>query len=239
MVFLVLLFILTLAGGAIPLLLRKVSNHLMPLLLAFSGAFLLGITSLHLLPESFLELKEKTGLYILIGFFIQLLLQRLSHGIEHGHVHHHEGHQNTLLPILLGLGIHAFMEGIPLGFNYQHDSTAPSIFYGVAAHKLPEAFTLSSLLLVSLNSKRQQWLCLIVFAFISPLSGLMSVYYGGKFQHISSLLVYLIPVVIGSFIHISTTILYESGTRHHELSVQKIVAMIAGIGLSLATLLFE
>lgn len=238
-VFLALLILITLAGGSIPLLFRNVSPNLMPLLLAFSGAFLFGITALHLLPESFHELKEKTGIYILLGFFIQLLLQRLSHGIEHGHVHHNEHAHHTLLPILLGLGIHAFMEGIPLGFNYQHTSTTPSIFYGVAAHKLPEAFTLSSLLLISLRSSSKHWFYLLLFALISPLSGMLTIYYGEKFQHISTLLVYIIPVVIGSFLHISTTILYESGTKHHELSIQKIGAMIAGIGLSLATLFFE
>ena len=233
-----LLFLLTAIGGAIPLFLKKFKASWMTLMLAFSGAFLLSITLIHLLPEAMHELGEKAGLYILVGFFIQLILQRLSHGIEHGHVHEMGEHVHAILPIVIGLSIHAFMEGIPLGFNYQSQATLPAIFLGVAAHKLPEAITLCSLLLLS-GTTRNKWLILIVFALVSPLSAMMAMYYGEKFHFISNLLVYIIPLVIGSFLHISTTVLYESGTKHHELSRQKVIAVLLGVGFALGTLLFH
>lgn len=237
-IYLLLLFVLTAIGGAIPFLMKKFSAVWMTLMLAFSGSFLLGITFLHLMHETFHELGEQAGIYILLGFFLQLVLQRVSHGVEHGHVHEHDGHTHALLPIFLGLSIHAFMEGIPLGFNYQSPNTLPSIFVGVAAHKLPEAITLCSLILVS-NTKTNKWLLLFLFAAVSPFSGMLAMYYGQKFHFISSLLVYIIPVVIGSFLHISTTVLYESGTKRHELSRQKVVAVILGLGFALCTLLFH
>jgi len=49
----------------------------------------------------------------------------------------------------------------------------------------------------------------------------------------------LIPVVAGAFIHISTTIFFESGTKHHMLTRQKIAAMIIGVSVGLVTLLLE
>jgi hypothetical protein len=74
---------------------------------------------------------------------------------------------------------------------------------------------------------------------VSPISGMMAMYYGQKFYFISNILVYIIPVVIGAFLHISTTILYESGTKHHQLSTQKILVVLLGIGLAMATLLLH
>jgi zinc transporter ZupT len=236
--YLLLLLVLTLLGGSIPFLFKQFKSSWFTLLLAFSGSFLFGITLLHLMPETFQELGEKAGIYILLGFFLQLILQRLSHGVEHGHVHDHDGHVHSITPIFLGLCIHAFMEGIPLGFNYQNATTMPSIFLGVAAHKIPEAITLSALLMVSTTSKNK-WLLLFLFALASPISGILAMYYGQKFYFISNLLVYIIPVVIGAFLHISTTILYESGTKSHELSRQKVIAVLLGLGFALSTLLLH
>jgi zinc transporter ZupT len=204
------LFLLTAIGGSVPLFLKGFRNSWMTLMLAFSGSFLLGITLLHLMPETFHELNEKAGLYILLGFF----------------------------PIFIGLSVHAFMEGIPLGFNYQSAATLPSIFIGVAAHKLPEAITLCSLLIIT-QAYKNKGLVLLLFAAVSPISAMLAMVYGQKFYFISSILVYIIPLVIGSFLHISTTVLYESGTRHHELSRQKVLAVILGLGSALATLVFH
>ena len=236
--YLLLLFLLTSIGGAIPLFLKEFKASWMTLMLAFSGSFLLSITLIHLLPEASHELGEKAGVYVLLGFLIQLVLQRLSHGVEHGHIHETSDHHHAILPIFIGLSIHAFMEGIPLGFNYTSGATLPSIFLGVAAHKLPEAITLCSLLLIS-GTKTNKWLILVLFALMSPVSAMLAMYYGQKFQFVSSLLVYIIPLVIGSFLHISTTVLYESGTQHHQLSRQKVIAVLLGVGFAMCTLLFH
>ncbi len=235
------LFLFTCLGGALPLTRSGFKAGWIPLLLAFSGAFLLGISTLHLMPESFHELGHKAGLYILLGFFVQLILQKLSHGAEHGHIHSHDTdhQQHGIGAILLGLSIHAFMEGIPLGFNYQNQITMPSIFLGVAAHKIPEALTLSVLLLSEGFSKQKVWLLLFAFAFISPLSGTLALVFGQKFYFISSMLTNIIPFVIGAFLHIATTILYESGTKKHELSRQKVMAVVIGLGFALLTLFFD
>src|SRR5690554_4537411 len=56
-------------------------------LLSFSAAFLLGVSFLHLLPEAFSTSYASTGVFILIGFFLQLVLDYFSGGIEHGHIH--------------------------------------------------------------------------------------------------------------------------------------------------------
>lgn len=211
----------------------------MHLLLAFSGSFLLSITFLHLLPETFKELGASAGLYLLAGFFLQLLIQRFTHGIEHGHVHHmpHE-HSIPLASIVAGLSLHAFMEGLPLGFNYRMGATTPSLYLAVAAHKLPEAILLTTLVMGT-RGKGRSLMVLALFSLLTPVASIIAARLGESYYAMSQVVSVLIPVVAGAFIHISTTIFFESGTKQHLLTRQKIAAMILGVGIGLATLAFE
>lgn len=234
------LFAITFIGGSLPLWGKKIEDDNMKYLLAFSGSFLLSITFLHLLPETFEELNTKAGLLLLLGFFIQLFIQRLTHGAEHGHAHigHDHDQKSTLTSILLGLSIHAFMEGLPLGFNYREMATEPSLYMAVAIHKLPEAMLVAAIV-NNLKGKKQAIITLLLFSMITPFSGMIATKLGMTYLFMSNLILALIPVVAGAFIHISTTIFFESGTKHHTITIPKIVAMILGVGIGLLTLLFE
>jgi zinc and cadmium transporter len=236
-IFFIALFLVTIIGGLIPIYLtlnKEWNNYL----LAFSGAILLGITFMHLLPETFADLHFTAGIYILIGFFLQLFLQKFSHGLEHGHVHTHDhSHAISLGPILLGLSVHAFMEGIPLGYNFSQSNTIPSLFLGIMAHKAPEALTLMSVVATLSISKNKKIATLLQFALITPIAGLLAMHFGKNYSFINQVLTHIVPIVIGAFIHISTTIFFESGTTHHDLGWKKIVAIVLGLALSLVTML--
>ena len=238
-----LLFLATLAGGSMPLWFRPLGEKQMHILLAFSGAFLLGMTLLHLAPESFEELKDHdghstAGLYILGGFFLQLLIQRLTHGTEHGHVHAQHDYHPEVMGIIAGLTLHAAMEGLPLGFHYRQEGTQPSLYLAVAAHKLPEAMIATSLA-AGAWGKRRAWLTILLFAAVTPLSGMLASLLGTRYQAMAQLVTYIIPIMAGAFLHISTTIFYESGTRNHHLNLTKILAIAAGLFVALLTLLFQ
>lgn len=113
-------------------------QKLIKLLLAFSGGFLLSIAFIHFLPELYSHSKASIGLYILLGFLIQLLLEFFSGGIEHGHIHHH-AKKKIPWGVLISLGIHSFLEGIPLaapftGFELattHHHGTSNTLLMGI------------------------------------------------------------------------------------------------------------
>lgn len=237
-----LLFVFTLVGGSLPLWFRKLDDDGMEYLLAFSGAFLLSMTLLHLLPETFEELGSKAGILLLVGFFIQLFIQRFTHGIEHGHthVHSHDGHKHIpVASIMFGLSVHAFMEGLPLGFNYRMETTEPALYLAIGAHKLPEAILVTSLMLEAGRSKKNTVINLILFSLITPASGFIANKLGTSFHFIAELVISLIPIVAGAFIHISTTIFFESGTKHHMLTRKKILAILSGVLIGILTLAIE
>lgn len=245
--FSLLLFIVTLAGGSVPLWLKTPDEQRTNYLLAFSGSFLLSITLLHLLPETFELLSARAGIFLLTGFFLQLFIQRITHGIEHGHAHFHTGntadkdHNHAHIPLfsmLAGLSLHAFMEGLPLGFHYRSAGTASSLYLAVAAHKLPEAMLLTTIV-ARYYTKKKAFFTLLFFSLVTPFAAALAVFLGEKYFAISKVVTWLVPIVAGAFIHISTTIFFESGTRQHKLIWQKLIAIMLGVGIGLTTLLIE
>ena len=131
------LFLISLIGGGATLLFKtNLPKRKIALLLSFSGAYLIGICFLHLIPDLFDGENLNYGLWVLIGFFLQLVLDYFSGGIEHGHVHLKTS-QIGKFPFLIfiSLGIHAMIESIPLGNT---GSVAHSYLYGLILHKIPE-----------------------------------------------------------------------------------------------------
>ncbi|HEY8958282.1 MULTISPECIES: ZIP family metal transporter [unclassified Chitinophaga] len=239
--YLILILAATIAGGMIPMTVKRINANFSIYLLAFTGAFLFGVIIMHLLPEVYEELGHQAGIYIVLGFFLQVFLQQLSHGMEHGHTHmpqeHH--HHIAVTPLLLGLSIHAFMEGLPLGFKYSDHSALPSLMAGVAAHKIPEALTLITVMMHAHRKRAELWRILVIFALVTPLAAVLAGWLGSRFEVVQHYLLYVVALVVGAFLHISTTIFYESGTKHHELSRKKVLAIAIGLILAFLTLIFE
>lgn len=234
------LFLLTLLAGLLAMRIRLVDDQKMNLLLAFSGSFLLSITFLHLIPETVEEHGHKAGIYLLIGFFLQLLIQRFTHGVEHGHSHvHSHSHHFPLLSILIGMGVHALMEGFPLGFNYRTANTNSSLYLAIATHKLPEIIVIATVIKSVKGRTWQAFGLLTLFALFTPVSSTVASFLGTKYYAISNILSVMIPIVAGAFIHIATTIFYESGTKQHALTLHKTIAIVLGLLLGMLSLLFH
>ena len=235
------LSVLVFLAGATAFFVTKKIDSLLRSLLAFSGAYVLGISLLHLLPEACVAIGNKAGVFILAGFIAQLLMEQLSKGIEHGHVHAaHKPSAGFVLSLMTGLCLHAFVEGIPLvgfvgtnGENHSHNH----LLYGIILHHLPASFTLVALLNHSGFGRKVSWLCLFTFAFMTPLGAALGQWILTLQSVGSSGLAYCTAFVVGTFLHLATTILFESDTtRAHNINWQKMGLIAAGIGLSLLTL---
>lgn len=231
------LFISAFLAGLAVFFVRRDNTNYLKLILSFSGAYLFAITVLHLIPHAYHDgntSPEIIGLYILGGFIFQLLLEQFSQGIEHGHIHHHEN-AGFPLGIMISLCLHAFLEGMPLVAGHQSQ-----LVFGIAIHHIPAAFALGSLLLNTHLKKQAITMMLFIFAIMTPLGFLTSKFLSdGEVSNISQHFDKIMAVVIGIFLHISTTILFESGSAdHHKFNKQKMAAVFLGIGLSLTTFLF-
>ncbi len=228
----VVLFISCIAGGISVFFLKSDNSKNLKLILSFSGAYLFGITVLHLIPDIYHQDDKFIGLFVLGGFLFQILLEQFSEGIEHGHMHHHKhGHEVFPLGIMLSLSLHAFLEGMPLAEGHQHE-----LLWGIALHHIPAAFALCSLMLESGRKRATVIWVLVIFALMSPLGFIASNLIGnGTTGGISEYFDRIMAVVIGIFLHISTTILFESGVEHH-FNRKKLIAVIGGMIIAVSSL---
>jgi zinc transporter ZupT len=231
------LILTVLASGSFIFFLRSDDQRVLKLLLAFSGAFLIGISFLKLVPEVFNSQAKYIGLFVMLGFLIQLVLELITEGAEHGHRHEHsEGEKVSPFLLLTGLCIHSFLEGMPIVGAFttgiQH-----TLVIGIVIHNIPISLTLMSLFLHYGLSKRRALFFLVIFALMTPLGSILS-----NIIHLlstASLAIYfnyVMAIVIGIFLHVSTSILFET-EENHRYNLQKFVTVCFGIlvafGLSL------
>lgn len=219
------LIIPVIAGFVLVHLIKPNSKHLQ-LFLSFSGAYLLSVTVLHLIPEVFTNQQEHIGLFILLGIVLQTGLEYLSKGAEHGHIHTHD-FENKIPWLLLGsLCLHAFLEGMPLGIGENEN-----LLYAIVIHKLPIAIILAIFLKNSSLSKAYVFLFLFLFAIMSPLGS----WFSGNFSFIHQYTDQINALIIGVFLHISTAILFES-SENHKFNLQKFVAIMIGFSIAFLSL---
>lgn len=225
-----------LGGYAVALFLKPTKKTNLKLLMAFSGAFLLSITVMHLLPEVYEAAlnahdhhghghdhdhshahNNVIGIYIMLGILFQIILEFFSKGAEHGHVHGH--HEMTKMPwlLFLSLCIHALLEGFPVS---HHNDLA----LGIAIHHFPIAIILTSFFLNANLSKTAIFFFMVTFAVMTPLGTFGSEFLPGLSHYYTE----ISAVVIGILFHISSTIIFES-SENHKFNLAKLSMIAIGI----------
>ena len=222
-------------GLFVSLLDKKDNDQIIKLMLAFSGGFLLSLAFIHFIPELYEHGSGRTGIYILIGFLVQLVLEFFSGGIEHGHVHSLKG-SNLPIAVVVALSLHAFLEGIPLGTELAGAEIATShhhegnhgLLLGILLHKIPVAIALTTVLFASQVSRSKVWITLAVFASVTPIGLLIGWNSVGEINFNFDI---ILAIVVGMFLHISTTIIFET-SENHKFNFLKLLTILGGAGLA-------
>ena len=206
-------------GFFIVLLLKPEKKSNLKLLLAFSGAFLLGITIFEMLPEIFHdhEHSKTISLFIVLGILLQICLEFFSKGAEHGHVHINDKENKFPWVLFISLSVHSIIEGSPLA---HHDH----ILYGIVVHKIPVVIVLSTFFL---KSDLKNWtiaVFLILFSLMTPLG----TYLNNEIPVLSEYSSHLMAMAVGIFLHISTTIIFES-SDNHKFNLVKLLVISSGL----------
>jgi zinc transporter ZupT len=205
------------------------------LLLAFSGAFLLSLTVMHLLPEVY-EAEARLheghnheghshgtsviGIFIMIGIVFQIILEYFSKGAEHGHVHGHDKMDNIPWLLFFSLCLHALLEGMPIS---QHNELA----YGIAIHHFPIAIILTLFFINAELNRKAILFFMMVFAFMTPIG----TYISSNLNFLTEFYTQISGIVIGILFHISSTIIFES-SEGHKFNLAKLIAIVLGIALA-------
>ena len=218
-------------GYIFALFIKPKNKKNLKLLLAFSGAFLLSLTVMHLLPEVYEgdlhhgaehhhHHSSAVGIYIMVGIIFQIILEYFSKGAEHGHVHGHEKMNTIPWLLFFSLCLHALLEGMPIS-NHNH------LAYGIAIHHFPIAIILTTFFLNAELNKKAIFFFMIVFAFMTPIGTLLS----EKMEFLSHYYTQISGIVIGILFHISSTIIFES-SEGHKFNLAKLLVIILGVVLA-------
>ncbi len=185
-------------------------------LLAFSGAFLLAIIFFELLPELFASGEPHIGTALMLGMLLQIALDYFSKGAEHGHIHQDKSTQDFPLALFLSLSIHALIEGFPVAHS-------DHVLWGVVIHKIPIALILSLFLIQSNLSTGKQLSFLLLFGLMTPLGTLLALYVPELSPHKA----FINALAVGVFLHVATTILFES-SKDHQFNRIKLLVILSG-----------
>jgi zinc and cadmium transporter len=147
-------------GGAI-IVQRHWERRYLRYFVALGAGFMLATALVEMVPES-LELRGKSAAflillgYLIIHFFEHTVTPHFHFGEETHHdefIHAHKGYS-----VLVGLVIHTFFDGIAIASGFLVSNWLGwLIFFAVFLHKIPEGFTVSSVMLASGRSRGFAW----------------------------------------------------------------------------------
>src|SRR5437660_5769593 len=129
--------------------------------MAVGSGFMLATALVEMFPESLRLAPARAPLFIMLGYFV-------VHFFEHTltlHFHFgeetHEGeflHSHKSYSVLLGLIVHTFFDGIAIASGFLISNWLGwLIFLAVFLHKIPEGFTVGSVMLASGRSRGMAW----------------------------------------------------------------------------------
>ncbi len=220
------IFASAMAGGLVPLL-RRWTQPQLTLLISFSAGIILGVVFLDLLPEA-ASITPHFFTAVLVGFTLLLALEKFV--LIHPHEKDEWADRRSGLTAYVGISLHSLLDGVALGSSAMVPTLGPVVLWAIAAHKIPNTFSLVSILLYFGFSRRYTLLLLIVFALLTPLGGALALL---ALRNASpEILGFAVGVAAGTFLFIATSDLLPHAHAHHENRYLKLGAVLAGVLVS-------
>ena len=201
-----------------------------------SVGVLLATVFMNFLPEAMEHAGEgiEVALFVLLGFIIMFLLEKLVHyhhtkKCEHDVAHSHAYH---LAPVnIAGDAVHNFIDGLVIAGAY-----AVNVSVGLAAtisiifHEIPQEIADFGVLLYSGLSRKKA----LLFNFLSALTAVLGVVVGiVLIDRLHGFTEIILPFAAGNFLYIAASNLVPQLHRHCKLkeTVLHRFAMILGIAI--------
>lgn len=222
-----------LGSAAIPVLFPAFQRQTL-LLLSFAAGVMLGAAFFHMLPEAVDAGGIESLPWALAGFVFLFLMERyvLIHWCkeEEGcEVHAAHGHGTMGLAALLGLSIHTLADGFALGAAVG-GGVGASAFLAILFHKVPNSFSLASILMYEKYARRRVAAYVGIFVLTLPLGAFL-------YYLLSDLIVAegfgagALAFSAGTFLHLAVSDLIPDLHRNKEQRLALSLALLAGIGL--------
>jgi zinc and cadmium transporter len=144
-----------LAGAVVVMATHRRGGERLRYFVAAGAGFMLAAAFVRMLPES--AHIEHAFLFVLLGYFgVHLFEHTVAPHFHFGEEIHHEALLRPAAGYLavLGLGVHTLFDGVAIAAGFMiGPSLGVVLFLAVLVHKLPEGFTVASIMLASGHSR--------------------------------------------------------------------------------------
>jgi ZIP family zinc transporter/zinc and cadmium transporter len=193
---------------------------------ALGAGFMLATALVEMVPQSLERGGRTAALLVLVGY---LVVHLFEHTIT---PHFHFGEEthadefvdvHKRMSVLFGLMIHTFFDGIAITSGFLISSWLGwIIFLAVFLHKIPEGFTVTSVMLASGLSKGKSWFASVMLG-LATIAGVLTMAIGRQAVG------YGLPVAAGVTIYVAASDLIPEVNR--EPGVKMAVLVFVGVGL--------
>lgn len=212
-------------GGAV-IVQRRWERRYLRYFVALGAGFMLATSLVEMVPES-VELRGRSAAFlVLVGY---LLIHFFEHTVS-SHFHFgEETHRDEFVDahkgysVLIGLIIHTFFDGIAIASGFiVSTGLGWIIFLAVFLHKIPEGFTVSSVMLASGRSRKIAWGASVMLG-AATLAGVMAM---ALFRHQVGI---GLPLSAGVTIYVAASDLIPEVNK--EPGVRMALLVFVGVGI--------
>lgn len=212
-------------GGTI-LVQRNWERSYLRYFVALGAGFMLATAIVEMVPESLALTGRDGALLVLLGYLIVHLFEHtITPHFHYGEETHADEfvHTRKSLSVLFGLMIHTFFDGIAITSGFLISPWLGwVIFLAVFLHKIPEGFTVTSVMLASGLSKGKAWFASVMLG-LATLAGVLTMAVGRYAVG------YGLPLAAGVTIYVAASDLIPEVNR--EPGVGMAVVVFVGVGL--------
>jgi zinc and cadmium transporter len=223
--FLIFIFVITMAGGWIPTL-KPWSQKTFRMLISFCAGVLLGAVFFHMVPEISPILGRKMGFPIMLGFLGIYVMEKfiMVHPCEEGACDYHK----IGVAAYVGIGFHSILDGVAIGAGNMLNISMV-ILLAVTIHKFPAALALSSILVKGGEYSRKKILTsMFIFSLATPIGALASMNVMGNLGN-TDIIGFALGISAGTFLYISIGDLLP--TVHEEDEKKNVNLMLLFVGI--------
>src|SRR6266568_2307099 len=198
--------------------------------LALGAGYMLAVAFVEIIPEAVHLGGEQALLFVLIGYFLVHLFEHtLAPRFHFGEETHCEevSHHHARTSVLLGLTIHTFFDGVAIAAGFLVSTWLGAVmFFAVFLHKLPEGFTVASVVLASGQGKRNAILAAGLLGAATLLGAPLTSAHNGPLK-------YALPLSGGVTLYVASTDLLPEVNREPGWRVALLVFLGAALVLAL------
>ncbi len=228
--------------GALTLTLSDRTLHRVLLyLVSFSAGALLADALVHMLPEAAqtLGFGTKMAAYVLLGIVLSFIVEKFIQW-RHCHLGHSREHPHPFAYMnLIGDAVHNFIDGIIIMASYLGGiPLGIATTLAVVFHEIPQEIGDYGVLIHGGFTRRKAIIFNVATALTAVVGAIVGYFLANAWQGLAMV---LLPIAAGHFIYIASTDLLPE--LHKEVRAEKsamqLLAILLGIGVMMALLLFE